>query len=67
MQADGQNVVGQLHVRQVMKSVPPAVPGLTDYTLKLAGNLNGNRIDIVGEIPSAPGALLRIDATRHAE
>ncbi|CAB3870501.1 MULTISPECIES: GrlR family regulatory protein [Achromobacter] len=64
---DGKNVVGELHVRQVMKSVAPVIPGLTDYKLKLIGNVSGNTIDIVGEIPSAPGVSLRINATRHAE
>lgn len=64
---NGENVAGELHVRQVMKSVAPAIPGLTDYKLKLIGNLVGNTIDIAAEIPSVPGVALRIHATRQAE
>lgn len=67
MQESGKNVVGELQVRQVMKAAAPAIRGLTEYKLKLTGNLSGNHIDMVGEILSAPGVSLRIHATRHAE
>lgn len=66
LSANGPNVIGQLHIRQVNQSLPPIQPGLTDYRLRIVGILQGERIDIVGDIPDRPELTVRIHATRHA-
>ena len=66
LSATGENVIGQLHIRQVNQALPPILPGLTDYRLRIVGMLHGDRIDIAGDIPDRPELTVRIRATRHA-
>ena len=66
LSATGENVIGQLHIRQVSQALPPILPGLTDYRLRIVGMLHGDRIDITGDIPDRPELTVRIQATRHA-
>ena len=35
LSATGENVIGQLHIRQVNQALPPILPGLTDYRLRI--------------------------------
>ena len=64
LSATGENVIGQLHIRQVNAAADPA--RLTDYRLRIVGMLHGDRIDIAGDIPDRPELTVRIRATRHA-
>ena len=39
---------------RVNQALPPILPGLTDYRLRIVGMLHGDRIDIAGDIPDRP-------------